>query len=93
MKKELTLNRVLKEKLRDKEFRKAFEEEDFYVRVAIRIAQLREKNHMSQKELARKLHTSQQAVSRIERGYQNVTIGMLERVADVFHKKPDFRFV
>ena len=93
MKNAITLNKILKEKLKNKEFRKAFEEEDFYVRVAIRIAQLREKNHMSQKELARKLHTSQQAVSRIERGYQNITIGMLERVAGVFHKKPDFKFV
>ncbi|OGS28029.1 MAG: hypothetical protein A2297_02065 [Elusimicrobia bacterium RIFOXYB2_FULL_48_7] len=83
----------LKKELRNPEFKKAYKKEDFLVRVAVEIASAREEKHMSQKELAKKMHTSQQAISRIEQGKQNVSIGMIEKIAEVLGHKPILKFV
>ena len=87
MKKFRTFNQRLKEDLKDKEFKKAFEE-DITARIAIQIAKLREKNHLTQKHLSRILHTSQQNVSRLEHPEnKSLTINTLQRLASVFHKE------
>ena len=50
--------------------------------VALQIAALREKAGLSQKELARKLRTSQQQISRLESpAYEGHSLSMLRRVA------------
>lgn len=56
----------LKEDLKDPEFKMAFDEEEIYASLAIQIAKIREKEGLTQKELARRLHTTQQTVSRLE---------------------------
>ena len=56
----------LKGQLKDEEFRKGFEEEGVYAQLAVQIARIRSKKKLSQKRLARLLHTSQQTVSRLE---------------------------
>ena len=56
----------LKEDLKDPEFRKAFDEEEIYASLAIQIAKIRQKEGLTQKELAKRLHTTQQTVSRLE---------------------------
>ena len=56
----------LKEQLKDEAFRRAYEEEGVYVELAIQIARLRSHKGWSQRELAKRLHTSQQMISRIE---------------------------
>lgn len=73
---------TLKEDMKDPEFRKAYEEADLPVRLAIQIAEAREKAHMTQAQLARKLGTRQQAISRLESGSQNMTIALLQRIAE-----------
>ena len=51
--------------------------------MALQIAALREKAGLSQKELARKLKTSQQQISRLESpSYEGHSLSMLRRVAD-----------
>jgi transcriptional regulator with XRE-family HTH domain len=51
--------------------------------VALQIAALREQAGLSQKELARKLRTSQQQVSRLESpSYEGHSLSMLRRVAE-----------
>lgn len=57
---------VLKEDLKNPEIKQAFNEEEIYADVAIQVANLREKKGFSQRELARRLHTTQQTVSRLE---------------------------
>ena len=50
--------------------------------VALQIAALREKAGLSQRDLARKLHTSQQQISRLESpSYEGHSLSMLRRVA------------
>ena len=56
----------LKGQLKDEEFRKGFEEEGVYAQLAVQIARIRGKKKLSQRRLARLLHTSQQTVSRLE---------------------------
>ncbi len=50
-------------------------------RVAQQIYEARKRAGVSQPELARRLHTSQAAVSRMEAGDQNMTIDIIENVA------------
>ena len=73
---------VLKEDLKDQEFKKAFEEADLPVRLAVQIAKARERAHLTQAQLARKIGTKQQAISRIESGDQNLTLATLQRIAE-----------
>lgn len=50
--------------------------------VAKQIISLRKSLGLSQKELAEKLNTKQSAISRIEKGEQNISIGFLDKIAD-----------
>lgn len=77
----VSFREVLKEDLKDPEFKKAFEDADLPVRLAIQIAKARERAHLSQAQLARKIGTKQQAISRIESGNHNITIEFLQRIA------------
>ena len=56
----------LNEQLKDPAFRKAYEEEGVFVELAIQVARLREQKGITQRELAKRLHTSQQTISRLE---------------------------
>ncbi|MGH9648539.1 MAG: helix-turn-helix transcriptional regulator [Bryobacteraceae bacterium] len=50
--------------------------------MALQIAALRQRAGLSQKDLARKLHTSQQQISRLESAcYEGHSLSMLRRVA------------
>lgn len=51
------------------------------------IYQLRQERGLTQAEFARRLHTSQSAVNRIEHGKQNLSLETLGRISDVL-KKP-----
>jgi ribosome-binding protein aMBF1 (putative translation factor) len=94
MRKLIKLDDVLKEQLKDPEARKAYEEEGIYVDLAVQIAKLREKEGYSQKDLAKKLHTTQQTVSRLESSdNRSITLGTLIRLAKALHKRLDIRFV
>ena len=84
----------LKEELKDQRFKRAFDEEDFFARLAVQIAKLREEEGLSQKDLAKRLHTSQQMVSRLEDPHNtSFSLRTLIRLAQVFRKKLDVEFV
>src|SRR5437762_11883941 len=75
----------LEEQLKDPVFTERFEKAGEAWDVALQIAALREKAGLSQKDLARKLHTSQQNISRLESpSYEGHSLSMLRRVAEVF---------
>ena len=56
----------LQKELKDARFREDFEEEGVFATLAIQIAKIREEEGLSQRELAKRLHTSQQMISRLE---------------------------
>jgi transcriptional regulator with XRE-family HTH domain len=74
----------LDEQLKDPVFARRFKRAGEAWDVALQIAALREKAGLSQKDLARKLHTSQQQISRLESpSYEGHSLSMLRRVAEV----------
>ncbi|HUI42226.1 MAG TPA: helix-turn-helix transcriptional regulator [Terriglobia bacterium] len=66
--------------LRKPEVRKAYDEGLEDRRIAVRLAELREKRGMTQTELAAKIHTSAAVISRLEQG-SNVELKTLQKVA------------
>jgi transcriptional regulator with XRE-family HTH domain len=74
----------LEEQLKDPAFAGRFARAGEAWDVALKIAALREKACLSQKDLARKLKTSQQQISRLESpSYEGYSLSMLRRVAEV----------
>ena len=55
--------------------------------------QLRKRQKLSQKELARKLNTTQSVVARMESGQQNFTTDTLQKIASTFKRDLRIEFV
>src|SRR5712675_2919249 len=73
----------LEEQLKDPVFTERFEKAGEAWDVALQMAALRQKAGLSQKDLARKLKTSQQNISRLESpAYEGHSLSMLRRVAE-----------
>lgn len=51
------------------------------------VAQIRQERGLTQAEFAKRLHTSQSAVNRIEHGNQNLSLETLGRISDVLNKQ------
>jgi transcriptional regulator with XRE-family HTH domain len=83
MKRSTNFDRYLEEQLKDEDFAERFREAGEAWDVAIQLASLRKNAGLSQKELARRVGTSQQQVSRLESpSYEGHSLSMLRRVAD-----------
>lgn len=77
-----TFSERLNEDLKDPEFRRHFEEEKKAIALAMKIVELRGRLGISQTELAKRMGTSQQAISRLESGeYDGFTLKTLEKIA------------
>jgi transcriptional regulator with XRE-family HTH domain len=73
----------LEEQLKDPDFAERFARAGEAWDVALQLAALREKAGLSQKDLARRLNTSQQQISRLESpSYEGHSLSMLRRVAE-----------
>ncbi len=79
----------LEKKLRKriKDFDKKYSSAKIRLELAIQIAKEREKAGLSQKDLAAKLKTTQSVISRIENGKQNISLDMLQKIANALGKK------
>lgn len=78
----------LKKDLRDPEFRKAFDEEEVCTSLAIQIAKIRQKKDLTQQELAKRLQTTQQTISRLEDiNNRSLSLKTLIKVAHVLDKR------
>ncbi len=83
----------LKEKLKNKEFKRLYEVECAKVALAQKIAELRQDKHLKQVDLARKLGVSQQFISQIETGDErNLTIETLIKIARSLGRGIDISF-
>ncbi len=84
----------LKEDLKNPGFRKHYEAYDLPVRLAVEIAQLRQRKKMTQAQLAKRIGVSQQFVARLENSEETVpSLRTLEKVAQALDKQlyVDFR--
>jgi len=86
--KKTNFDRFLEEQMQDPAFAARFKRAGEAWDVALQLTALREKAGLSQKDLARKLKTSQQQISRLESpGYEGHSLSMLRRVAKVLHAR------
>lgn len=76
----------LEQQLRDREIKKHYQTYGKQLELAYQILQLRKKSNISQKELAKKIGTTQSNVARMEGGRQNFTVETLEKIARTFNK-------
>lgn len=67
--------------LKDPEFRKLYEESQPEFEIAKAIIHARIDNKITQKELAKKMHTTQSVISRVEQGRTSPSISLLKRLA------------
>jgi DNA-binding XRE family transcriptional regulator len=89
-----TFQSRLQEDLKDPEFRAHYLEEKQALKLAMKIAELREKKGLSQQQLAKLMGTSQQAISRIESGkYEGFTLKTLEKIAEATGMRVKIEFV
>ena len=89
-----TFQSRLKEDIKDPEFKAHYEEEKQALKLAIKITELREKQGLSQQQLAKLMGTSQQAISRIESGeYEGFTLKTLEKIAEATGMRVKIEFV
>jgi len=86
--KRIYFNDWLQGQLKNPRLKRAYEEEDVRARLAIRIAEMRKKKKISQTQLARRLHTTQQVISDIETfKHPNLTLLTLQRIAVALHSR------
>jgi transcriptional regulator with XRE-family HTH domain len=81
-------DRYLKQQMKDPAFAARFEQAGEAWDVAVQLAALRQQAGLSQKELARRLRTSQQHISRLESpGYEGHSLANLRRIAEVLNAR------
>jgi ribosome-binding protein aMBF1 (putative translation factor) len=86
-------DKMLKNELKDPEFRKEHDalEEEF--EVAKQVIGLRLQKGLTQKELAEKVNTSQSCIVRLESGtYRNLSLSFLRRVGEALGVQPHVKF-
>jgi len=88
-----TFKEYISEELKDKEFKKFYEEEGRKLEIGLKIAKLREKLGITQKQLAGKIKTSQTVVSRLESDeYWQCSLRTLEKIALATGTRLDISF-
>lgn len=87
------LNSLIKEQMKNAEFAIAYELEHERLRLAHKIKALREKQHMTQVQLAELVGTKQPSIARLETGHYWPRIDMLEKIARALGAHLDVRFI
>jgi DNA-binding XRE family transcriptional regulator len=90
--KKTNFDQYLSQQLRDPAFAKRFKQAGEAWDVALQLAALRQRAGLTQKELARRLKTSQQQISRLESpAYAGHSLATLRRVADALRARVHVR--
>jgi len=82
----------LKESLKDPEFKKEWENSEADFQLSCRLIEARLKRNLSQRDLAKKVGTSQAAISRIEGMNGNPSLSLLKRIAEALDAKLQISF-
>jgi transcriptional regulator with XRE-family HTH domain len=83
MKRKTNFDQYLEEQLKDEGFAERFKKAGEAWDVALELAALRKESGLSQKELAKRIGTTQQQISRLESpSYEGHSLSMLRRVAE-----------
>ena len=74
-------NELKKQWLKNLEFKKLYEDSQPEFEIAKAIIRARIKNKITQKELAKRMNTTQSVISRVEQGRTSPPIALLKRIA------------
>jgi len=85
MKREMDFGYLLKQELKNPEFKRQYDEYGRQLEVAYQILQLRKKRKISQAQLAKKIGTKQSNIARMEAGQQNFSIDILGKIAEALN--------
>ncbi len=84
---------VYKQKLlKDPEFKKLYDESQPEFEIAKAIIRTRIERKITQKELAKKMHTTQSVISRVEQARTSPSISFLKRLATALHTTLQVQF-
>ena len=84
---------IYDKKMANPKFKAVYNEVAVNLAIGERIAELRHKRHMTQAELAKKVHTSRTAIARYESGnYEKYSVTTLKRIAKAMGKKLEISF-
>lgn len=87
-----TFEEDLKKRLKNPEFKKAWEESELEYQISRVLIRNRLEKKVSQQELAKKAHTTQAVISRLESMSFNPSIELLKRVATALNLKLTIQF-
>lgn len=90
--KKTNYDKIFEEEMKDNDFKENFDFEYKKLKLGYKINQIRKKEGISQKELAEKIDTAQGNISRIERGEQNVTYELLDKIAQALNRNINIEF-
>jgi DNA-binding XRE family transcriptional regulator len=87
-----TFEEVLTDKLRDKKFKKAWNELDAEFATELALIELRMRGNETQKKLADKLNTKQAYISKVENGRVSPTISYIAKMAHALNADAEIIF-
>jgi DNA-binding XRE family transcriptional regulator len=87
-----TFDEVMKEKLKDTKFEKAWNEVDAEFAIGCALIELRMYGNETQKQLADKLNTKQAYISKVESGRVSPTISYIAKMADALNADAEIIF-
>ena len=82
-----TFRQDLKKRLKDPEFRKAWEDSEAEYQISRALITARLNKKISQRELAKRANTTQAVISRLESMSANPSIGLIQKVASALNLK------
>lgn len=85
-------NSDLAKDLKNSKFKKIYNEEMLKLQIADQIIALRRKRRLTQKDLAKRIHTTQAVVSRIENAQVYPSTIILQKICDKFNVNAKFEF-
>ncbi len=89
-----TLDNYLEKKLKDREFKSHYDRELLVNAIAKLLVDLRHSSKLTQQDLAKKAHTTQSVIARLESGSDAriPSIELLARIATAAHAKLNINF-
>ena len=81
-----TFEEYLEKSLKDPTFKKAWQESEAEYQIARQMIKSRIKNKLSQRSLAKKAHTTQAVISRLETMSANPSLALLQKIATALDK-------
>mgnify|MGYP001549363121 CR=1 FL=1 len=95
LKKNISLREIMAVELEDKDFAKSYRREKLISQISSMVYEARTSMGLTQRDLAKKINSSQSAIARLENGSGDriTSLDLLYRIAEVLELKIELNFV